>query len=38
LVTPHVAWGTNEARQAAIDQLTDCIAAFIDGEDFNRIV
>jgi len=38
LVTPHVAWGTNEARQAAIDQLTDCVAAFIDGDDYNRVV
>ena len=29
IVTPHVAWATNEARQAAVDQLTEKIAAFV---------
>ena len=33
LVTPHIAWGTHEARQAAVDQLTECVAAFLTGED-----
>lgn len=37
MVTPHVAWGTNEARQAALDQLVDCVAAFLKGERLNRV-
>ena len=38
LVTPHIAWGTHEARQAAVDQLTECVAAFLNGETLNRVV
>ena len=38
LVTPHIAWASNEARQAAVDQLTTCIDAFIAGEELNRVV
>ena len=38
LVTPHIAWATNEARQAAIDELAANVAAFIDGEKRNRVV
>ena len=38
LITPHVAWGSNVARQAAIDELAANIAAFIDGNERNRIV
>lgn len=37
MITPHVAWGTNEARQAAMNQLADCIAAFLDGDRLNRV-
>lgn len=37
-ITPHVAWGSNEARQAAIDQLTATIAAFKNNEELNRVV
>jgi glycerate dehydrogenase len=38
IVTPHIAWATNEARQAAIDELTDNIEAFQQGRERNRIV
>lgn len=38
MVTPHVAWATNEARQGAIDELAANIAAFLDGSERNRIV
>ena len=38
IVTPHIAWATNEARQAAIDELTANIVAFQEGRERNRIV
>lgn len=38
IVTPHIAWGTNEARQAAIDELVANVAAFLAGEERNRVV
>jgi glycerate dehydrogenase len=38
LVTPHIAWASNEARQAAIDELTANIASFMDGGARNRVV
>ena len=38
IVTPHIAWGTDQARQNAIDQLAECAAAFIAGEEKNRVV
>jgi glycerate dehydrogenase len=38
LITPHVAWGSNEARQAAVDQLTATVVAFLEGEQLNRVV
>lgn len=37
MITPHVAWASNEARQAAIDQLVACITAFLDGRKINRV-
>ena len=37
IVTPHIAWGTREARQAGVDQLTEIVAAFLRGEDKNRV-
>lgn len=38
LVTPHIAWATNEARQAAVDELTANIAAYLKGGERNRVV
>ncbi|MCP5091988.1 MAG: D-2-hydroxyacid dehydrogenase [Gammaproteobacteria bacterium] len=38
IVTPHVAWASNEARQAAIDELAANIEAFLEGGERNRIV
>ncbi len=37
IVTPHIAWATNEARQNAIDELAANTAAFLAGEDRNRV-
>ena len=38
LITPHIAWGTDQARQNAIDELAANAAAFVRGEDRNRVV
>jgi len=38
IITPHVAWGSDKARQAALDQLAECVAAFKRGEAKNRVV
>ncbi|NNC57373.1 MAG: D-2-hydroxyacid dehydrogenase [Woeseiaceae bacterium] len=38
ILTPHIAWATNEARQAAIDELSANIAAFMEGRERNRVV
>lgn len=38
LLTPHIAWASNEARQAAIDELAENIAAYLQGRDRNRVV
>ncbi|MAD91900.1 MAG: glycerate dehydrogenase [Gammaproteobacteria bacterium] len=38
ILTPHIGWGSKRARQAAIDQLTENIAAFIRGERLNQVV
>jgi glycerate dehydrogenase len=38
IVTPHVAWATQEARQNAIDELAANVAAFLQGEERNRVV
>ncbi len=38
MITPHVAWGSYEARQAALDELVANIAAFLEGGDRNRVV
>jgi len=37
-VTPHIAWGTREARQTALDQLAAAWIAFDRGEEYNRVV
>jgi len=38
LMTPHVGWATNEARQAGLDQLMSCVTAFQNGNRQNRVV
>ena len=37
IVTPHIAWGTLQARQNAIDELTANVRAFLAGEKRNRV-
>lgn len=38
LMTPHIAWASKEARQAAVDQLAACVDAFLLDEELNRVV
>jgi glycerate dehydrogenase len=38
IITPHIAWATREARQAAIDELAQNYSAFVHGEKRNRVV
>jgi glycerate dehydrogenase len=38
IVTPHIAWATNEARQSAIDELAANVEAFMAGKERNRVV
>ena len=38
IITPHNAWGSREARQAALDQLTDIIESFSAGVPTNVVV
>lgn len=38
MITPHIAWGTDVARQAALDQMVGNVAAFLRGEEQNRVV
>jgi len=38
IVTPHIAWATNEARQNAIDELAANVEAFLAGKERNRVV
>ena len=37
IVTPHIAWAAREARQRAIDEMGENIAAFLRGEERNRV-
>jgi glycerate dehydrogenase len=37
IVTPHNAWASRNARQAAVDQLAELIGAFANGEAFNKV-
>ncbi len=37
LVTPHNAWASRTARQAALEQVARVIAAFAAGEPINRV-
>ena len=38
LITPHIAWATDRARQVAIDDLAGNVEAFLNGERRNRVV
>ncbi len=38
IVTPHIAWASDEARQNAINQLAENVRSFLDGRDVNRVV
>ena len=38
IVTPHIAWATDTARQNAIDELAANTNAFLHGEKRNRVV
>jgi glycerate dehydrogenase len=38
LITPHVAWGTQKARQDAIEEVAENVRAFLAGEQRNRVV
>ena len=38
VLTPHIAWATDEARQNAIDELAANTRAFLRGEERNRVV
>jgi glycerate dehydrogenase len=38
IVTPHNAWASRTARQAALDQVADVIAGFLAGKVINRVV
>jgi glycerate dehydrogenase len=38
IVTPHIAWSTDLARQNAIDELAENVRSFLDGGDRNRVV
>lgn len=38
ILTPHIAWGTVEARQNAINEVAANVQAFLAGEERNRVV
>ena len=38
IITPHIAWGTVEARQNAINEVAANLRAFLKGEEKNRVV
>jgi glycerate dehydrogenase len=38
LVTPHIAWAAREARQRALEQVAENIAAFLGGKRLRRVV
>ena len=37
ILTPHIAWGSVEARQRCVDEVYKNIVAFIKGEDRNIV-
>ena len=38
IVTPHIAWTTNRARQNCINELVANVRSFLDGGERNRVV
>ncbi len=38
IITPHIAWGTVEARQNAINEVAANLRAFLAGEERNRVI
>jgi glycerate dehydrogenase len=38
LITPHIAWASEEAMQVLADQLVDNLEAFVSGRSSNRVV
>ncbi len=38
ILTPHMAWGSYEARMRALMQVKDNITSFVNGEKLNRVV
>ena len=37
IITPHIAWAAQEARQRALDRIAENIDAFLDGEPINVV-
>jgi glycerate dehydrogenase len=37
IITPHNAWASRTARQAAVDQLAKIVRAFVAGEALNKV-
>jgi glycerate dehydrogenase len=38
LITPHIAWAAREARQRALEQVAENVAAFLSGKRLRRVV
>jgi len=38
MITPHIGWGSVEARRRLVDEITRSLAAFLRGDRRNRIV
>ena len=38
LITPHIAWAAREARQRALEQVAENVAAYLRGERLRRVV
>ncbi len=38
IVTPHIAWASQEARQRLVNEVGENIRAYLDGESRNRLV
>ena len=37
IITPHIAWGTRQARQQLIEKITENISAWLDGTVINQV-